>query len=367
VRESTSEEPVVRPTVKFRVRVGLEGPTTFGLSMSSVQVTLPGPPETLVTLHGEHVDLGPASLGHPVVEAVATYVVDAGQIDELAKVRSSEVDGVVGYWTVGDYTPAVRDLCHAALDDLRSAVLRLIELVRWRLSPDTWSGDNIKGDGSNILCWSADRSTWVTLGNTTEFKLELAPSAAELSEKTQQQLSEMAASGEREPLGREIWHAGVAAHNRRDYRTAIILGVSAVEIELKKFIGERVPQAHWLLDNLTAPPVYKMVRDYLPELLTETEERLSDAARGILFDAVERRNTFVHAGEKAHKKVPAGTGIRRVAQGARDGIRHAVAIRLVPRTTVGAPKPGMGGQAVAGMAEFLKLVTKGNYSMRASK
>ena len=47
-----------------------------------------------------------------------------------------------------------------------------------------------------------------------------------------------------------------------------------------------------------------MVRDYLPELLTETEERLSDAARGILFDAVERRNTFVHAGEKAHKKFP---------------------------------------------------------------
>ncbi len=50
----------------------------------------------------------------------------------------------------------------AALEEFRDATMLLIELVRWRLNPDSWGGDSIRGGGS-FLEWSSDGSEWALL------------------------------------------------------------------------------------------------------------------------------------------------------------------------------------------------------------
>jgi hypothetical protein len=184
----------------------------------------------------------------------------------------------------------------AALGELRDATMLVIELVRWRLDPDSWAGDSIRGGGS-FLEWSADGSEWTLLGDTTEREVMLVPSSAELSEEAEQALAAIADSGAREPLGREIWHTALGSHTSRQYRTAIVLAVNAVEVGLKQFIASVVPKSEWFVMNAQSPPIYKILKEYLPELPGVDKDNLPDKeTRSILHAAVQRRNKMIHVG-----------------------------------------------------------------------
>lgn len=109
----------------------------------------------------------------------------------------------------------------------------------------------------------------------------------------------MAESGSREPLGREIWHTALGSHQRREYRSAIILAVNAAEVGLKQYIAIAVPESAWFVMNATAPPIRKLIVDYLPKLPGVDQDHLPEkSVRSVLHAAVQRRNTLVHVGMK---------------------------------------------------------------------
>jgi hypothetical protein len=56
----------------------------------------------------------------------------------------------------------------------------------------------------------------------------------DLTDELQDSLGQLAARGEREPLGWEIWHNAVVARDTGDPRSSVIMSVSAVEVELKR-------------------------------------------------------------------------------------------------------------------------------------
>lgn len=189
-----------------------------------------------------------------------------------------------------------KSTAEARLEELRDATTLLIELVRWRLDPDSWAGDSISGGGS-FLEWSEDGVEWTSLGDRTERGVMLVPSAAELSEESEQTLLNVVMSGAREPLGREIWHAALGAHRNLQYRTAIVLAVNAVEVGLKQFIASVVPESEWFVMNAQSPPIAKILTNYLPSLPGVVKEHLpTKETRTILHKAVERRNKMIHVG-----------------------------------------------------------------------
>lgn len=78
----------------------------------------------------------------------------------------------------------------------------------------------------------------------------------------------------------------------------MILSVSAVEIELKRLIGQLVPEAEWLIRNLPAPDIFKIVKDYLARLPDipkniQPPKNLQKSLQG----AIQLRNDLIHVGQ----------------------------------------------------------------------
>jgi hypothetical protein len=111
----------------------------------------------------------------------------------------------------------------------------------------------------------------------------------------------LVSDGTEEPLGHQLFRE---AWNQKGVhpRSALVIGVAAAEVGLKKLIGTLVPQALWLVDEIQTPSFSKMVRDYLPSLPLKAKFRgKTIAPPKKLIDTLERairaRNKVVHAGK----------------------------------------------------------------------
>ena len=85
-------------------------------------------------------------------------------------------------------------------------------------------------------------------------------------------------------------------------RSALVIGVAAAEVGVKKLIGTLVPETQWLLDEIPTPPFSKMLRKYLPSLKVKAHfqgKAIAPPSKLIakLDRAVEYRNKMVHAGK----------------------------------------------------------------------
>jgi hypothetical protein len=80
----------------------------------------------------------------------------------------------------------------------------------------------------------------------------------------------------------------------------LAIGVAALEVGLKKFIAELVPEAEWLVEEVPSPPLVSMLKNYLPKLparCTFGGEVLPPPRklRRIIHSAVEERNRVAHS------------------------------------------------------------------------
>jgi len=83
----------------------------------------------------------------------------------------------------------------------------------------------------------------------------------------------------------------------------LALTVTALEVGVKAFIARCVPGSEWLLENLQSPPVFKLLRDYLPTLTPPAggHDRCEPPPAGILTvinKGVAARNALLHRGER---------------------------------------------------------------------
>ena len=113
----------------------------------------------------------------------------------------------------------------------------------------------------------------------------------------------MVARGGDVPLAHELF--GEAWSQRFEHpRSALVIGIAAVEVAFTKYVGAVVPDAEWLVENLPAPPLDKMLKDYLPLLRArQTASAEKRPFPGSLFKSLKRgielRNRIVHRGEKS--------------------------------------------------------------------
>ncbi|GMN01271.1 hypothetical protein [Erythrobacter sp. MTPC3] len=74
-----------------------------------------------------------------------------------------------------------------------------------------------------------------------------------------------------EPLGHALLHQASRTVERNP-RAALLMCASALETGLKSHISSQVPEAEWLAINVPSPPIYRIVKDYLPELHSQNED-----------------------------------------------------------------------------------------------
>jgi hypothetical protein len=148
-------------------------------------------------------------------------------------------------------------------ETLSDASRRAVRLARWRLALGA-SHSPIRS--AHLPKWSYDGVAWHTVPSGISARWEAVPYNIfpSFMLKDIGRLIEDAQVSE--PLGHELLRE---AWNQREHnpRSALIVGIAAAEARVKEFITLLEPGASWLMENLTAPPLPSLLKNYVPELL----------------------------------------------------------------------------------------------------
>jgi hypothetical protein len=191
---------------------------------------------------------------------------------------------------------AFRSFVQQVLKDLHDGAMRTVHVIRWRHHV---SGEHSLGVGASS--WSFDAQTWNPLPwDTRVMGLELH-ALTYLDEQQRTEVEGLVSAGLSEPLGHGLWREAWP-HRASDTRSAIVIGIAALEVGLKECIAELVPAAEWLVERSPSPPVVMMLREYLPKLparqrIADQVKAPPDALLKTLEKGVHLRNQIAHVGD----------------------------------------------------------------------
>lgn len=148
--------------------------------------------------------------------------------------------------------------------ELASYGERMLCLFRWR------SGSSSPHNPIRYLSklkWSQDGEHWNSLSYSIFLNLIFGFPEPQEKAPFGEAVANLMEQGVDEPLGHELFREAwdLQASNPR---SALIIGIAAAEIGFKQCVGALVPNAKWLVENVPSPPLEKMLREYLPQLLT---------------------------------------------------------------------------------------------------
>ena len=180
-------------------------------------------------------------------------------------------------------------------DELADYARRTISVLRWRAN-QLGPHDPISSRG---MAWSTDGIFWHPAPAHHSVSV-IAQSHLRPSEEIHEDVRSLVAVGRTGPLHHDLFREAWEQHYSNP-RSAIVIGIAAAEIAVKKCITELVPEAEWLAINLPTPPLVRILAEYLPMLparclidnrVVPPPESLLDCLR----KGVTIRNQLSHAG-----------------------------------------------------------------------
>jgi hypothetical protein len=189
------------------------------------------------------------------------------------------------------------------LQPLRDSCLRLVRILRWR------AGLEFQALTLNRDYLSLDGNSWIWISAARSVSFDLVQVFPALTEELTREIIDQYEMSADEPLAHQLFHD---AWNLRytNPRASLVVAVAAAEVGLKKVISLIVPDANWLLEEIPAPPIGKMLRKYIPTLRVKSYiegKQITPPPKLIekLEDAAKARNKIVHTGGKApeHKEL----------------------------------------------------------------
>jgi hypothetical protein len=240
--------------------------------------------------------------------SVVFWGTTAGEIEDeesAADIHAALSTPIDGRWAnFRDIDECRRFAALAAVDrffePLRGLVASTISILRWRSGLSEGLSDPFRNRGEYL---SQDGESWTEIHMARSFRVTfvLGPRQIKTSSDLEHEVVGLIAYQSEEPLGHQLFRE---AWNQRSShpRSALVIGVAAAEVGLKKLIGMLVPQAQWLVGEIQTPSFGKMLRKYLPSLPVKAKfQGKKIAPPGKLMKklerAVEYRNKVVHAGE----------------------------------------------------------------------
>jgi hypothetical protein len=186
---------------------------------------------------------------------------------------------------------------------LESARDRFLSLLRWRQG--AVASDKLVEYSS--IYWRADPGLYYAVPR----KLAGAQEARTMGkgfrwgEEYEKAMSALWVRQVEEPLAHELIREAQTLVGQSE-RSALLLAASAAETGIKQHISKFAPAAAWLLEEAPSPPLFKILRDYIPALNRREGrdvsfwERLKPTFK-VLHSMVEARNKLAHTG-----KIPDG-------------------------------------------------------------
>src|SRR6185437_1803245 len=77
--------------------------------------------------------------------------------------------------------------------------------------------------------------------------------------------------------------------------SGFVIAVSALEVGVKYLIKNHLPKAEWLINEIPAPPIEKIVREFYPQLIPGFI--LEEDKSQLFKSTINMRNQIVHSGK----------------------------------------------------------------------
>lgn len=190
--------------------------------------------------------------------------------------------------------PAFQDFSSRVNSELRDFADRTVRVLRWH--------HDVEGPHNPFsyrgFKWSFDSDDWHPMPSTLKGRTGTTGSLRVTDAELKAVVQTVSGSGD-EPLSHQLFREAWL-QRRTNRRSALVIGVSAVEVATKECIAALDPHAAWLVRELQTPPVEKMLREYVPTLPAKNtlEGKVVFPAEFLdeLKKAVGWRNEVAHGG-----------------------------------------------------------------------
>ena len=225
----------------------------------------------------------------PDVTAVRRDALDSDVLDDKGFVR--EGHGIDARWLRADYESFVNE----SVGSLFEVMKDIVYTARWVQGAEMVPAPLTGGRSE----WSLDGRAWYQLPQRGHVEVWASPILDPAV--SAKQVKALIRRSQTEPLHHLLWPEArsLQTSNRR---AALVIGVAALEVAVKQYIADRVPNSEWLVFNLQSPPVVSILKNYVPTLpavntiggkVLPPPKRL----RNILDEAVQLRNDVAHRGQ----------------------------------------------------------------------
>lgn len=208
-----------------------------------------------------------------------------------------------GYSLTADFLPKdLQALCVSTGRALEEHAVRFVQLLRWLEKASGPVKIRGRGDYRFGLYWRTTQDLYYGVPWPKQgMVIETSGGGITWAEKDKQKFTQLwETKGLQEPLGHQLLRESksISEHNGR---SALLICYSALEVGIKQHISNCVPDAGWLAMYAPTPPLFKILRDYLPKLYADNQDFKNWPAikseLKIINTFTEDRNRLAHRGE----------------------------------------------------------------------
>ncbi|MBC9247660.1 hypothetical protein H4P12_13315 [Paracoccus sp. 11-3] len=225
-------------------------------------------------------------------------------------IRQEEVvssDGKIanGYSPTSDFLPIdLQALCTSKGEELKKHAVRFVRLLRWLEKAQGPEKICDCSDPRFRLYWRTNQGQYYSVPWPRQESITLTNDGfggLTWSSEDQQTFSELWINeNQHEPLGHQLLREAKEIVEQ-NHRSALLICYSALEVGIKQHISRCAPDAGWLAMYAPTPPLFKILRDYLPEIhkgkqAVENWAKIRPELK-LIDRFVEDRNKLAHRGE----------------------------------------------------------------------
>jgi hypothetical protein len=218
--------------------------------------------------------------------------------------RDIDEDGTIkeGFSVPIDYFPkALQTRCDQIHNELFTKAIRFLKLLRWQQGAD----GSHRPVESDALYWrvSGDKAFYHVGRRLRGPVTTPMPAGIQWSEDDQKDFKALWNDEKaEEPLAHELLREAYSLAPSAP-RSALLIAATALEVGIKSYISKVAPSTSWLLEELPAPPVHKMLRKYIPALNPSGFGAIAWDKLSGLFNSAQKladlRNKVTHVGQDA--------------------------------------------------------------------
>lgn len=197
----------------------------------------------------------------------------------------------------GVRTPAVDQLVEKVCKRMVATLTKALDICKWRTGILAHHKSIRSGLGG--VEWALEGDSWQNCSSWSIDSLSTVSVATPFSSKVWKDVCRLTCKDTGANIAHEILREAWSLRYDSQ-RSALILAVSALEVGVKEFIADIVPNSEWLCFESPTPPVVRILKEYLPQMPVRARFAEKPVIPSHYLDGIKKmvmkRNRIAHRG-----------------------------------------------------------------------